>query len=85
MKMKTPPVWRTTFTINSNRRNVRETLYEANSWSITLGHRYRKQHTDKVVQYTDEQLKVNINRCIPNGTEISLNPVIKEATLTIGK
>ena len=85
MKMKTPSVWRTTFTIISNRQNVRETLYETNSWRITVGHRYRKQHTDKVVQYTGEQLKVNINRSISNGTEISVNPVIKEATVTIGK
>ena len=83
--MKTPSVWRTTFTIISNRQNVRETLYETNSWRITVGHRYQKQHTDKVVQYTDEQLKVNINRSISNGTEISVNPVIKEATVTIGK
>ena len=28
MKMKTPPVLRTTFKIITNRKNVRETLYE---------------------------------------------------------
>ena len=28
MKMKTPPVLRTTFKIITNRQNVRETLYE---------------------------------------------------------
>ena len=85
MKMETPSVWQTTFTIISNRQNVRETLYETNSWRITLCHRYRKQHTDKVVGYTDEQLKVKINRSILSRTEISVNPVIKYATLTIGK
>ena len=81
MKMETPSVWRTTFTIILNRQNVRETLFETNSWRIILGHRYRKQHTDKVVEYTDEQLKVKINRSILSRTEISVNPVIKYATL----
>ena len=62
-----------------------KSMISTNSWRLTLGHRYRKQRTDKVVEYTNEQLKVNIDRSIPNGTEISINPVIKEATLTMGK
>ena len=43
--------------------------------------RHRKQHTDRVVEYKGEQLEVNINSSIANGTEISANPVVHEATL----
>ena len=46
-KWKRLPFGESTFTIISNRQNVRETLYETNSWRITLGHRYRKQHRTK--------------------------------------
>ena len=48
--------------------------------SLTLSRRHRKQLTDRVVEDTGEQLKVNVNRSIANGTEISANPVIHEAT-----
>ena len=61
------------------------TMLNTNFWGITLGHRYRNQRADKVVEYIDEQLKVNVDRSIPNGTETSVNSVIKEATLTMGK
>ena len=55
-------------------------MISAYSLRITLGRRHRKQRTDRVVEDTGEQLEVNINSSIANGTEISANPVIHEAT-----
>ena len=51
------------------------------SLRITLGRRHRKQRTDRVVKDKGEQLEVNINSSIANGTEFSPNPVVHEATL----
>ena len=56
-------------------------MISAYSLRITLGRRHRKQHTDRVVEYKGEQLEVNINSSIANGTEISANPVVHEANL----
>ena len=56
-------------------------MISAYSLRITLGRRHRKQRTERVVEDKGEQLKVNINSSIANGTEISANPVVHEATL----
>ena len=55
-------------------------MNSANSLRITLSRRHRKQLTDRVAEDTEEQIMVNINRSIANGTEILANPVIHEAT-----
>ena len=52
-------------------------MNSANSLRITLSRRQRK---DRIVEHTQQQLQVNINRSIANGEEIFANPVIHEAT-----
>ena len=56
-------------------------MISAYSLRITLGRRHRKQRADRVVEDKREQLEVNINSSIANGTEISANPVVHESTL----
>ena len=56
-------------------------MISAYSLRITLGRRRRKQRAERVVEDKGEQLEVNINSSIANGTEISANPVVHEATL----
>ena len=56
-------------------------MISAYSLRITLGRRHCKQRTDRVPEDKGEQLEVNINSSIANGTEISANPVVREATL----
>ena len=56
-------------------------MISAYSLWITLGRRHRKQRTDRVVEDKGEELESNINSSIANGTEITANPVVHEATL----
>lgn len=38
-----------------------------------MGRRYLNQHTGTLVEDTEKQLKVNINKSIAHGAEISVN------------